>query len=904
MGFNKTKALEAAQKFLNNGKLPQAIAQYQDILRNEPNDQVTLMTIGDLLVRNNHIEDATDYFERLAKIYLNNGFVSKAIAIYKKISKLMPDQTRPLERLAELYVQQGVLSEARPIYLQLAEGYVKQKDSDRAVGVLRKLLEAEPDNTRVQHRLAEIYSAMGQPKEAAAVYQVSARRLAERGDWQEALEMSERVLKSDEKSSVARTIQARALASLGKSSEAVAVLEALPVQKEISEATELLLDLYLAAGEFGRATDLSRKVFEANLKNYSFLFKTATAMLEAGEGAKTLELLDQVRVIMIESADSDRLAQALSTAAERMPTKLEPLEWLVELYGRTNDSFRLPDALTKLGNAAFQAGRLEQALESFEQALERTPDDESLQTRVAQVRARLGMEPGAMPAPPVAPEDTAAAPESQPAAPESDLDEDTRHYVTQALTDVDLFSSYGLTQKAIELLEQVVVRVPRHTQALEKLLDLYLGAGNDRHTAELAATLEEVYSGAGDTTNAERFAELRRRYQRAADRTPAEPAPPPPPAPPAEFVVPTAQDSAVASTATEPAEELTGPPDFLPLDTAGEASVEEAVIETTPTQESNEEEMDLTAEWAALSEQFSEPDAAVKEIDVPDALPVTESAENTAATEVQSNPTEPAHQESPAADEGIVEETPVEASAAGEEGPVDFDFVLEPVGAPASADSSRPAPMSADEFMTDLVAELESLALPGQHEETPANAPAAGPPHAEPVAVDEAPSAPHQEPAPVPANGTNAQLSEVFEEFRAELGEMNEDTEDLETHYNLGIAYREMGLLEEAIGEFQKVAKAVQSGRPFRYSMQCCTLLGLIFMDKAQPSIAALWYDRALETTGLDQESILALRYDLGVAQESAGDLHAARENFRRVYALNIDYRDVAERIAAIEKRV
>src|SRR3972149_2694131 len=116
MGYNKTKVLEAAQKCLNQGKTPQAISQYQEILRHEPNDQVTLMTVGDLFVRNNNIDDATDYFERLAKIYLSNGFLSKAIAIYKKIAKLQPDQTRPLERLAELYVQQGVLSEARPIY--------------------------------------------------------------------------------------------------------------------------------------------------------------------------------------------------------------------------------------------------------------------------------------------------------------------------------------------------------------------------------------------------------------------------------------------------------------------------------------------------------------------------------------------------------------------------------------------------------------------------------------------------------------------------------------------------------------------------------------------------------------------------------------------------------------------
>ena len=139
-------------------------------------------------------------------------------------------------------------------------------------------------------------------------------------------------------------------------------------------------------------------------------------------------------------------------------------------------------------------------------------------------------------------------------------------------------------------------------------------------------------------------------------------------------------------------------------------------------------------------------------------------------------------------------------------------------------------------------------------------------------------------------------------EFRAELGEVNKDDEDLETHYNLGIAYREMGLLEEAISEFQKVAQAVDKGPAFRYAMQCSTLLGLAFMEKGQPAIAAIWYERALKTPGLDQESILALRYDLGVAQELAGERTAAYNSFSQVYAMNIDYRDVSERIALLGK--
>jgi tetratricopeptide (TPR) repeat protein len=215
------------------------------------------------------------------------------------------------------------------------------------------------------------------------------------------------------------------------------------------------------------------------------------------------------------------------------------------------------------------------------------------------------------------------------------------------------------------------------------------------------------------------------------------------------------------------------------------------------------------------------------------------------------------------------------------------ETVAPPARSPQFAASQA---LASDEFLADLANEIDQL---GIGELTPS--------FSEPAAKEVAPVAKLKAEAPA-SPAENEPLKEVFEEFRAELGEMGAEDEDLETHYNLGIAFREMGLLEEAISEFQKVAKANERGKAFRYAMQCCTLLGLAFMEKGQPSIAAIWYERALRTPGVDAESTLALRYDLGVAQESANDLDAALKSFSQVYAVNIDYRGVADRIAALQK--
>ena len=214
-----------------------------------------------------------------------------------------------------------------------------------------------------------------------------------------------------------------------------------------------------------------------------------------------------------------------------------------------------------------------------------------------------------------------------------------------------------------------------------------------------------------------------------------------------------------------------------------------------------------------------------------------------------------------------------------------------------AAQNAAPSPPTgsgfpSDQFLADLANEIDQLGIGELSPGFSGTMPSAQPPS---VAKPAPPSSQSTESGP---------LKEVFDEFRAELGEMGAEDEDLETHYNLGIAFREMGLLEEAISEFQKVAKASDRGRAFRYTMQCCTLLGLAFMDKGQPAIAAIWYERALKTPGNDPESTLALRYDLGVAQESAGEPDAALKSFSQVYAMNIDYRDVAERIAALQKPI
>jgi hypothetical protein len=152
-----------------------------------------------------------------------------------------------------------------------------------------------------------------------------------------------------------------------------------------------------------------------------------------------------------------------------------------------------------------------------------------------------------------------------------------------------------------------------------------------------------------------------------------------------------------------------------------------------------------------------------------------------------------------------------------------------------------------------------------------------------------------EEPAPS-ASATelgDAGLTEIFKEFKAgvdrQLGK-----EDYDTRYNLGIAYKEMGLVDEAIAELQLAAKDE------RRLLECTSMLGLCFMEKGMPKLAIKWFERGLKAPGRTDEEYLGLRYDLAAAHEATGDVATAREMFSELWAQNANFRDVAEKVRAL----
>lgn len=138
-------------------------------------------------------------------------------------------------------------------------------------------------------------------------------------------------------------------------------------------------------------------------------------------------------------------------------------------------------------------------------------------------------------------------------------------------------------------------------------------------------------------------------------------------------------------------------------------------------------------------------------------------------------------------------------------------------------------------------------------------------------------------------------LEEVFEQFKAGV-QQTLSPEDYDTHYNLGIAYKEMGLVDEAIAEFQIACKDQNK------LIDCCSMLGLCFQEKGMPQLAEKWYKKALDFPDITQESHLGILYDLANLYTQTGDLEKAYNTFMEIYSIDTQYRDVQEKIKELEK--
>jgi tetratricopeptide (TPR) repeat protein len=134
------------------------------------------------------------------------------------------------------------------------------------------------------------------------------------------------------------------------------------------------------------------------------------------------------------------------------------------------------------------------------------------------------------------------------------------------------------------------------------------------------------------------------------------------------------------------------------------------------------------------------------------------------------------------------------------------------------------------------------------------------------------------------------EFHEILEQFKRGI-DQNLDSEDYQSHYDLGVAFKEMGLLDEAISEFQKALRAPE-GR-----LRTSEALGIAFFEKGQYAACESVLRKAVESLDEGDEAKIGLLYWLGRASEALGKEADAIASYERAMVVDIRFLDLSQRM-------
>ncbi|MGD0414309.1 MAG: tetratricopeptide repeat protein [Terriglobales bacterium] len=513
-GFNKQKVLSAAEKFVQQGKLQNAIAEYDKVLQHDAKDLTVNNTIGDLYARLGDIAKAIECFKTVGDAYAAQGFTVKGIAMYKKITKLHPSVDGSL-KLAELYTQQGLFNDARAQYLQVAEDFMKNGDLDQAVRLFQKVLEMDPENVPMRVKLAEVYIRLGKKKEAWEIFSAAAESLRARGSLSAAEDILKRMLTLDPGNSYVLLLRGKSALESDDPKNAIAYLEKAPDLDSHPEGLRDLLKAYLQIGNPTDAGPIAEKLLTVH-NDPEGLFLLAEGCARLGQYHEALDVYTRHADRLL-ATDSTKLLASLHAMITHVRDDSGALDSLLLLLGKAGESTHVDEITELLAHSSVKDGNLARARDLYQILATTEPQNPLHMQNYQQVVARME---GASPAIGITAEEGAVIVEELEAtAPVIDQSypDHIAIAVRSAVTDADLFLSYNLPDKAVVPLLGALPQAPRDVRLNQRLAALHTRFQRFTEAAVCCRTLESVYHDAGYPDEAVRYGELGARYEQNAE---------------------------------------------------------------------------------------------------------------------------------------------------------------------------------------------------------------------------------------------------------------------------------------------------------------------------------------------------------------------------------------------------
>jgi tetratricopeptide (TPR) repeat protein len=857
--IEREKILQAAQKYIEKKKYDRAIVEYQRIVQEDPNDARTLLKIGDLQARLSAYPEAIATYDRVGQFYAAQGFALKAIAVYKQIRELIKKHAPDLAdryghivpKLAEIYTQLGLTSDALAAWDEVATRLQRGGRDRDAIEIFRKMVELDAGNPLPHLRLAEACCRVQSLDEAIESFWTAAELLLNLERSDDALKVVERILHFNADPRFAR----------------------------------VAAELYLGRGtrEDGMAALAKLQIcFQADPKDLDTLGLLAQAFLLIGQEAKAIEVYKEMARLAREQNKTDLYAQLLGHLRQVAPSDDQVAAF----------ESMMPSPAS-VAPAMVPSARPAELSDSEVELLDDSQNFDVAQqpaVPLPEPRPRMASAPDVV----VVDEQLEAAEElNDPSS------FDARGHARKAIVDAESFRKLRLYPKAIEALHIALEIDPRSLEIREKLRELLLEAGEREAAMQESINVAQLYFESGNAAQAEQLLsqvlevdpenhDALLLWEQLAGGG-------------AEYVDDGAEARADGDTFDPNAP--------LPSYDLEEIGAEQAMHSEPGRSVSKRESL------AAMDDPFGGPGSAEAPLpsfplgsDSDDELGLGESTTED-LTEVAAY--EEDEEEISIVEDFVPPEAPAAAAESSYEGLEDVLDEAEFFAARGLYEDAKailleqlgrtPNHKLVLERLSEIEAHLGSSTESQTKERSQLSERA---PSSQSFDVDHSLGALDSLELPPEsfAAGSRQTLSsvqdidvdQVFEKFKAGVKAQVAEN-DSATHYDLGVAYKEMGLLPDAVGEFETAA------RDAARECMCYAMIGLIYLEQSQLDRAAEAYVRALSAAQKTVEQEMSLYYDLGNVYEMKGKNHDALYYFQKIARRDPGYRDVADRIRQLQ---
>ena len=822
---DKTVIMRDAQKYLAKGQIDKAIAEWEKLISESP-DGNTYNIIGDLYLKKNDRKSAIEIFHKAADFFRNEGFMLKALALYKKVLNINPADVDALNALGQLSEEKGLTTDAIKYYLAAADTLSKEGKKDRLLDIYNRILSLSPSNIPLRTKVAEIFLREGLKTDAAKQYILIAEIHEEKGDFGKAEEYLEKVLDLQPLNKEAALRIGHVHQKAGKPEEALRHMrEATVLFHQDADVHLFYAELCLAGGNVDEAKRCLRKIAEKEPGNIKI--KRMLGDIYLREGSKDEAWAEYLPVIdeMIMQEKYEDSVELLDNFRDIAP--LETGKRLVSLRRQLGQDSLVAAELVRLGDVLRERDLKDDALGCYREAFEITPDDEHLKAVIDELTEKPGVV-----------EQDASLFEEEVAVNVSEGGKTAEEIFMEA----DIFARYGLLTEAIKLLEGLKLREPRNMELHTRLKSLYAETSEKEFAVTECLILSELYNRSGDRASAEgvlrEACEIYPEDPRLAERG----------------IAPREEGASVMAPGGERLKDETGLP---PQVDDYEDELAEAEFYT---------KQGLFQEAGSILERMQ--GLFPENADIQERLDNLAQAMHQAVTgELNTNETETRIVPNQELFEGAAETGVVPHQGF-------FEGAMETSPAPGEpAEGGTEHKDAGDEGMKE-----EASPWPGKE-------------GYEDVTITDQDLVEAQEmPEPV----LDDDVLEIFHEFKKGL-EKELGDEDSETHYNLGIAYKEMGLTEDAIKEFQAARED-----PLRF-IPSSTMLGVCYMEQGLYSLAVDVLQKALSGLSEKDEAYWPVKYDLAEAYEKSGNLQEAAAIYTEVYGWNARFRSISEKMARLK---